>query len=665
MIKDDLLILDIGRSFLFSSYLKFSKGSGYSLVSDSKYARYPKQEDINDVIDQYLELLGYGEKENVLCLVDEKDHFLEIKYDTSIQNHTYWKKHIIKLEKELGIKGIGFLDVSANSLTLATNSKLETVELDPLKLDIFGDNLKLIKKLGIDKFQLINFLFGPAPLPQQISDFHKSYLLSYIIGSVFANKLKFEGLSFLIISSEWFKSGFLDKSAFITAINKYNKSLCYFSFDREGVWELLLNDGLEEYKDLKYLNKVRFYPEFTLINLKRTRDLEKVFFLGENGERKTIITTPDIQLFIPNSGVGFLQKHDKSIFNNIIINPQSIDIKKIFNIEKFKHWYTFYKYKEFSFVRMKYKEKYIHEIKVETDFSKVIKNTADFAQHYYDLFSLGQDISKELICVTQGEVVSQGQLLAKRDHLGGVLINKLNSKYDGIVNSINLDKGWIIIGRDFSKDNDEENTNFDFQIVKSLGRNKMLIKVFGRKLYAGKIYGKDKLSILNKFDKDKERDYVGSTVWMESLEDVFFLLEHISLYQPAGIIIPGLDDKLFDKLFLGSRRYLEVMNIIILNDFKKTEYTRKQKKFLELNSGKAVFIHPKFDTIYFLDKKGKFSSEQAPYAAYFYNKVYSFDDWNYEGEVIYNDADSRILRTSSGAVLDIANYNLINFNENE
>lgn len=650
MVYDDLLIVDIGRSFLFTSHLEFTKKIGYKSIHNS-FARILSSDYNPNYLNKFIPK-GIHPHSQVICLTGEKNLPFDTNLTTIKRSVSSWKSNIKKIEEAFDMKGLVYINITKDEISFSTSKKTSILDMGILSTDSFSEYSRAFAKIGITIEDIINFFNGQSPIPQQVSDYHKSFFLSYIIGQIISNNFNLSKASYVIITSEFIKSSFLDRSGIIAGIQKYYKDLDYFSFDKDSVWELIINGGLDEFPHLKYLNKEVFYPEFTVIS----EELDEKLKIFTEDETKEVHILPEKQAFIEANGISTILDYKLEFFNNLLVN--NLDIKKLIKIDYFKNWFTFYKYFPFEHKEIEWKERFSHEIEIGVDLSKQFLMPNKVKRVYYDILKFSGDIERSDIQVVPGERIKKGRVLLRRERFAGMLISRLISDYVGVVEEIDTVNGWIIIRPD-----DELNAmeDFDSEIVEKKSANLLKLKIFGYREGAVFTFGKNVLSTIARFN-GKDESTRSKAIWIENIDDVGVLMKYFEFIQPTAIILPYCDFETFKILYGESGRNLKIFTLIILNGFGNRDYTKKQYDFFDKNQGKKIFIDTSRSALFVLEKKGKFEAHNAPYFSRNSLRIYTFDDWNLNGEVIYNDKDSDVIRTEDKYILDIARYNLIRFN---
>jgi len=656
---ENLLIVDIAKSFIFSSLFTFEKERGYKF-EESKYSRFPPFVEVNILVDKFLSQAGYKDKKDIIYLVDKKKHFLALPDNTILRSPKYWQKNIKILEQRLSISGITFVDISLNEIIFATKDELISDEFDIRKINFPFEIKKYLQKSGLNLSMLNNYFDYIPPLPFLIRDYQKSFMLGYAFGDFLAKSIDLSHTKYLIVSSEWIKSGFLDKSGFLEGIRKFWPEIKKYSFDPFGIWELLLNDTLDQFKNLVYLNKYVFYPEFVL-QVYKNKPPEKLYVFTKTGQVEEYKFMANSQNNLPVEEIKHVNNLYKQNAINIYYTPDFLNIKRLLDLQFFKNWYKMYLYKGNKFIELNFDDKYTHIVDIDNNFLDTIKSNEKYVCEYYNLFGKLKSKNKYEVLVVPGQYVNKKEILAKRTDLAGLLIYEIKCESDGFVEEIDRDNGWLTI-RTKSDDNVAQ-SKFSYNRIKSLSKLSTKIKINGFRIDCVQIYGKRQVAILKKFSKNLDILSKRAALWFGDINDVFYFMKNINKYQAQSVIIPTIEDRLLLQLLGENNRYLKVISVVILNGVNSHTYTTRQKKFLECNSGKYILIEPDEKSIYTLDDRGKFDSSGAPYHFYPYVKIFTFDDWNLSGKVIYNDEDSEIVRTDDSRIFDVVNYNLISFNK--
>ncbi|HEX9805126.1 MAG TPA: hypothetical protein VGA67_05580, partial [Candidatus Dojkabacteria bacterium] len=235
-------------------------------------------------------------------------------------------------------------------------------------------------------------------------------------------------------------------------------------------------------------------------------------------------------------------------------------------------------------------------------------------------------------------------------------ISKLKAKRDGIVEVIDKKRGWIVL-----KYVEEQQKRLEYEFIRHINKFETEVRIYGMRVDCAKIWGGRNLTKLTKYKGKNTPKY--SAIWFEDLKDVSEVLDKIDIYQPSSIIIPTITIRELDLLFGRDFRNLKMMNIVLINGFDTLLFSDRQKRFFELNEGKNILIEESESSIYLIEENGKFDAKKAPPIYYPYSIVYTFEDWNLQGEMIYNDQDSVIFRSfEKKNIFDIAEYNIIQFN---
>lgn len=659
MNSKDLLIINIGRFFAFITWLRFSKDEGFQ-VEQKFYTRYPKNIESDDLVDKILSKIGFKDGE-IICLVDEKRMMSSLSYPGLLKMSKYWKKNFQYLYKELELDSAAFISIDYERIRIISGEDYsERVDLS-LDAVLKGPKFKkILDDLNLSYEIILNYINRGLPLPQNISDYFKSFILSYAYGKAVGRGLNLSKVKFLIIESELFKSGFLDKSGLIHAISIVNKNIDYYSFDSIGIWQVLLNDTIDQYNELKYLNSKVFYPEFTVEFNLQEKKKGTITLLDINNEAKDINFIGDIQGFISSEDVSESEDLSKLVYGNLLNINTSYRLSDL-NRKNFKSWYKYYQIEDREYFDLSYIDNRTHKVVVNNqDFDNFSKRS-DVRRYYYDVFNILGDESDYNVMKIPGEVVEEGEVLIIRKKLSGIVIDKLRSQHSGIVEKVDKDNGWICI-KSFEKI-EEDKFELDYEHLKNLGVKESLIEINAIKIDSVLAYGEKRLGRIMKFNPSEPNKSSQKIVWVENNNDLEILIENLLKIQPSGIVLDSISRQNLSRIVGHRRRNMRMMSVLVLNGFGNMPYNSHDRRVLEINSGNEVLIETSESSIYFLLKKGKFQLSQNTYPIETYANIFTFDDWNLKGDMIYNDQDSVIFRDTSGRVIDVANFNLIKFNE--
>lgn len=660
MDKPRLNIIRSGSNFIFLRQFIFEAGKGYKLTK-SHYSRKFSLID-KEGVNSLLQKAGLDRyKDKTLVITDSKIEFSNIKNDFTclIDHPNNWQGILKNIETSLNIGKLGFLSLESSRISLVTyNQNISNIFKFGLT-HLPREYQEVLKAIDYDYSNLLNSIYLTMPLPQVVVDYHKSFVLGYIYGEIISNSLDFSDIDYLVISSEMILSGFIDQSGFIEGFKTSNKNINQFSFDTNLVWKSLFSGGFDDELDLRYMNKNNFLPEISLIK-ETLKDNAKIIVTNEGQEREMFYQL-NIQNIIDLQGESkvFIGKQTVESINKIYVNAGSLSIKNITSLEFFRNWYKFYKYQSYNgdFIISDYKETIDHNVDIDLDL--VLSSDKDTIQYKYLADFNNFSNKKSKLNVVVGQRVSKGDLLARREDLGGIVNYNLKSMHDGIIDFIDSNNKWIHI--QVNKKNIKN--KFQYKIIKQVNKSKVNVNIFGRKMNGVYAQGKSTVARLNKYSTSNTESF--GAYWFEQMPteaQIRSFLAKINEQQPSLIILPGIDINILELLRGENDRYLEMYSIICLNGYGVTELKEHQKKLFGLSEEKYILFSQYENSIYILESKGKFESDKAPFTFEKYYQIYTYDDWNLRGFLIYNDEDSYILKLENGLVLDVAEFNIIRMN---
>ncbi len=651
MQRDDLLIISCGRSFLFANHMQFNEGQGYRSIH-KYYSRLSLDINLADQINQFLSLVPLRKEDSNILLVSNQKVDIAGVNTHSLQKKETIKNNFVDITRRLRYEKAGLLLVDEEEIYYTDGDIVHRETLGIMQKDFLREILAKMPGGSLSESKLLNFLTSYIPIPQNSHEQHVSFLLGYAFGVYVSKRLNLASISRLIVNSEWLKVGFFDKTGFIYGINKYYPNVYKYSFDIYDIWKDLVG-GIDEANEiLMYLNSENFLADISVLFVDRNKVI-----VDTAGTKKEVYIVEDVQNIFTIEGCYSIENYANNYENTLLCVISRDKREQFLKYEKFINWYQLNNNVLGDYLALPITDELLRHIEIADDLIDGSQKDSYKEFDYYDMHSK-HDQRELSVRVIEGEYVEEGDTLFQ-EKTGITKHNKYTKALtSGRVALIDRSAGWLLLERKKKF----ERKDYYYKKKADITRDISYYQYYGYKLNCIFVFGEKNLARLEKFEKGRTVNSY-SAVWIRDSSELSYVLDEINTIQPRTIILPSVNYSEFDGLVGKDKRYLKMFNIVLVNGFGDAPYTKEQRKFLNLNSGKFIIIDPYLRRLTTIEEEGKFGALKAPYHQNVECKIFTIDDWNLSGKLIYNDEDSQIFKLSNGRVLDVAQFNLIKYSD--